>query len=167
MILGDEAANEGRTRCPAVRRRYLLARCVMQNRANDQVSGRNSIVATQLPTYNDWSRNVTRSLVRAGNLFRHSSTTFWKLLSPDTYLYTYLPDRKQSCLELAYPLNGLLCWVVMHSPLQLEAVLPHELVLKRRTVLKSMHLTSMYWRSDSTGDRTVRKRYYIFAGQYR
>jgi hypothetical protein len=88
MILGDEAANEGRTRCPAVRRRYLLARCVMQDRANDQVSGRNSIVATQLPTYNDWSRNVTRSLVRAGNLFRHSSTAFWKLLSPDTYLYT-------------------------------------------------------------------------------
>jgi hypothetical protein len=77
MILGNEAANEGQTRCPVVRRRYLLARCVMQDRANNQVSGRSSIVATQLPTYNDWSRTVTRNLVRAGNLFRHSSTVFW------------------------------------------------------------------------------------------
>jgi hypothetical protein len=77
--------------------------------------------------------------VRAGNLFRHSSTVFWWLHSPDTYLHTYLPDRIQSCLEPAYPLNGRLCWIVLHSPLQLQAALPHELVLKRRTVLKSMH----------------------------
>jgi hypothetical protein len=77
MILGDEAANEGQTRYPAVRRRHLLASCVMQDRANDQVSGRSSIVPTQLPTYNDWSRNVTRNLVRAGNLSRHSYTVSW------------------------------------------------------------------------------------------
>jgi hypothetical protein len=48
----------------------------------------------------------------------------------------YLPDRLQSCLELACPLNGLYCWIDLHSPLQLQAVLPYE--LKRRTVLKPM-----------------------------
>jgi hypothetical protein len=37
----------------------------------------------------------------------------------------------------------------------------------RREGRKRIRVTSMYWRSDSTGDRTVRKRYYIFAGQYR